>query len=223
MNATTNNAADRSGWTSVQTYIVAACSLIAGLCAGYLLPGSISAQPVQSRAAIHAAPTTSSPAPATPQQLTEAVDQQVAPMLRQLKDDPTNPDLLVAVGNTYYDAHRYHEAVTHYDRALKIRPGDTSVRTDLGTAYWYLGDPDRAISEFNTVLAKEPAKANALFNLGVVEWEGKMDSKAALAAWQKLIATNPGYENRAQVERMIAQVNRHVGIKPGAKTNEPAY
>src|SRR5208337_5287626 len=113
------------------------------------------------------------------------------------------------------------EAIGYYDRALKLQPANTSVRTDLGTAYWYLGDADEAIREFQTVLKAEPTKANALFNLGIVEWRGKMDAAAAVAAWQKLLASNPNYENRAQVQQLIAEARKHADLKPGTKSTKP--
>jgi tetratricopeptide (TPR) repeat protein len=96
-----------------------------------------------------------------------------------------------------------------------MKPTDTSVRTDMATAYWYAGNPDTAIAEFKRVLADEPNKPNTLFNLGVVQWQGKMDVKGALATWQKLLDTNPNYEGKDKIVELMAQVKKHAGIKPG--------
>src|SRR5208283_3468613 len=94
----------------------------------------------------------------------------------------------------------YPTAIDYYQRALKIEPANTGVRTDMATAIWYTGNADGAIAEFQKSLSYEPNKANTLFNLGVVEWQGKMDIDKAVAAWQKLLATNPNYEEKAKVE-----------------------
>jgi cytochrome c-type biogenesis protein CcmH/NrfG len=56
----------------------------------------------------------------------------------------------------------------------------------------------------------------------MVQWQGKMDADSAVASWQKLLATNPTYENRQKVEEMIAQAKKHSGVKPGTKTDKPA-
>ena len=85
----------------------------------------------------------------------------------------------------------------------------------MATAYWYAGNPDTAIAEFKRVLADEPNKPNTLFNLGVVQWQGKMDVKGALATWQKLLDTNPNYEGKDKIVELMAQVKKHAGIKPG--------
>lgn len=139
------------------------------------------------------------------QELQQAADAQAAPFVEQLKSDPANASLLANLGNIYYDAKQYPAAIGYYERSLKAQPADTSVRTDLGTAYWYKGDADTAITQFQKVLSYEPTKADTLFNLGIVEFEGKKDGKKAIAAWQKLLDTNPGYANKEKVEQLIAQ------------------
>lgn len=75
----------------------------------------------------------------------------------------------------------------------------------MGTAYWYDGDPDIAITQFQKALTYEPSKADTLSNLGVVEFQGKHNAKKAIATWQKLLDTNPGYENKEKVLQLIAQ------------------
>jgi len=38
--------------------------------------------------------------------------------------------------------------------------------------------------------------------------QGKRDADGAIAAWQKLLATNPNYENKEKVQGMIAQAQK---------------
>jgi cytochrome c-type biogenesis protein CcmH/NrfG len=87
----------------------------------------------------------------------------------------------------------------------------------MATAYWYTGNADLAVSEFNGALADEPNKPNALSNLGVVQWQGKMDADGALATWQRLLETNPNHEGKSKVVELMAQVKKHSGIKPGTQ------
>jgi tetratricopeptide (TPR) repeat protein len=143
------------------------------------------------------------------QQLQQSADAQSAPLLAQLKMDPNNPSLLTQLGNIAYDAKQYPAAIDYYQRVLKLRPADTSVRTDMGTAYWFIGNADAAIEQFNKALSYEPTKPDTLFNLGIVESQGKKDSEGAIAAWQKLLAANPNYENKEAVLQLIAQARNH--------------
>jgi len=202
-------------WTSTQAFALAAASLLLGLCGGLAIR-----KVTETRAAAQATTTPESavappaPVPAnfgstaatpSPQELKQAADAQAAPLLEQLKADPTNAALLARLGNIYYDTKQYSTAIEYYERSLKSQPADTSVRTDLGTAYWYNGDADTAIAQFQKSLTFEPTKADTLFNLGVVKWQGKKDAQGAIAAWQKLLDTNPGYANKEQVLQLIAQ------------------
>jgi cytochrome c-type biogenesis protein CcmH/NrfG len=213
-------------WTGVQAYTLAVVCLLLGMAGGWLIRGS------QSPAAAAPAETASAPAPAgmggggamngqatnaqpTPDQLKQMADAQAAPLIEKLKADPNNPELLASIGNYYYDAQQYPIAVDYYGRSLKAKPADAAVRTDMATAYWYMGNADSAIAEFNKALSYEPNKPNTLFNLGLVKWQGKMDINGAVADWEKLLATNPNYEGKDKVEQMIAEAKKHSGVKPG--------
>jgi cytochrome c-type biogenesis protein CcmH/NrfG len=151
----------------------------------------------------------------TPAQMQKMADTQAAPLLDKLKADPNNAGLLANVGNVYYDTQLYPAAIDYYQRVLKAEPANAAVRTDMATAYWYNGDADSAIVEFQKSLSYEPNKPNTLFNLGIVQWQGKMDIDKAVATWQKLLDTNPNYEGKTKVLELMAQAKKHSGVKPG--------
>jgi cytochrome c-type biogenesis protein CcmH/NrfG len=206
-------------WTNVQAYTLAVICLLVGVGGGWLFRGSQSPAATTTPGSASAAPPVAMGAGTqpTPEQLKRMADAQAAPMIEKLKSDPNNPDVLASIGNYYYDAQQYQPAIEYYQRALKSRPSDTGIRTDMATAYWYLGNADTAIEEFNKSLAYEPQKPNTLFNLGIVKWQGKMDIDGAVAVWQKLLDTNPHYEARDKVEQLIAQARKHAGVKPGTQ------
>lgn len=207
-------------WTDVQAYTLAVICLLLGVAGGWLIRGSQSPTASPVAAASPTVPNGMSGAmnsQPSAEQLRQMADAQAAPLMEKLKSDPKNFDLLTSVGNAYYDAQQYPVAVDYYGRALEVKPADASVRTDMATAYWYMGDTDRAITEFNKSLSYEPNKANTLFNLGLVKWRGKMDISGAVADWEKLLATNPNYEGKDKVEQLIAEARKHSGVKPGTK------
>ncbi len=209
-------------WTGVQAYTLAVVCLLLGVAGGWLIRGSQSSAvtPVEAAGASAPAPAAIGGAPnaqPTSEQLKKMADTQSAPLIEKLKSDPNNPELLAGVGNFYYDAQQYPIAVDYYGRALKAKPSDAGVRTDMATAYWYMGNADDAIAEFNKALTYEPNKPNTLFNRGLVKWQGKMDINGAVADWKQLLATNPNYEGKDKVEQMIAEAEKHSGVKPGTK------
>jgi cytochrome c-type biogenesis protein CcmH/NrfG len=218
--ATTNtNANPNDQWTSVQAYVLAVICLLVGIAGGWFIRGSES--PASAAAPMASATPTGSPdasaqAP-TPAQMQKMADTQAAPLIEKLKADPANPEILASIGNVYYDAQQYPPAIDYYQRVLQVQPANTGVRTDMATAIWYTGNADGAIAEFQKSLSYEPNKANTLFNLGVVEWQGKMDIDKATAAWQKLLDKNPTYEGKEKVLELMAQAKKHSGVKPGTQ------
>jgi len=215
-------------WSQAQVYGFAVICLVVGIAVGYLLRGS---SPVPAASAPVAGQASQVPpnaggatgnAQVASEQLKHMADTQAEPVLAQLAATPNDPALLAQAGNIYYDAQQFKDAVNYYVRALQRDPDNTNVRTDMATAYWYLGDPDRAITEFDRVLKKEPNKTNALFNRGIVRWQGKMDIKGAVADWEALLKADPQFPQRPAVEQLIAQAKQHANIKPGEKLPKPA-
>ena len=216
----TNRATSTEQWTSVQAYTLAVICLLVGIAGGWLIRGSQApAGTVPAEAASASAPAEldAGAAPQMPPsgRLKEMADAQAAPLVERLKSEPNKADLLVNLGNIYYDAQQYPTAIEYYQRALKVQPANADVRTDMATAYWYTGNSDTAIAEFKKALSDQPNKANTLFNLGIVQWQGKQDAAGALASWQKLLDTNPNYEGKEKVVELIAQAKQHSGVKPG--------
>lgn len=212
----TDTKADASErWTMRQAIVLAAACLIAGIACGWLLrlwkpPVSASASPV-------AAAAPASQAASDPAHLKQAADAEAAPLLAQLRSDPANADLLTRAGNLYYDAQLYAAAIDYYNRALAIRPSDVDVRTDMGTACWYMGNAAGAIAAFTEALRYQPNNPNTLFNRGLVRWQGKMDGAGAISDWKQLLAANPGYPDKAKVEQMISDVEKHAAIASQSK------
>lgn len=190
-------------WTSTQAYLLAAFCLLLGVALGYLFRGSASSMP-QAAAAMQA---TGVRAPDT--QAQAALRQSAAPLLDAVNRDPADYDALVKLGDLYYDGQQFPNAIQYYERAVAIHPENPNVRTDLGTAYWYTGNADKALAEMETSLKYNPGHPQTLFNLGWVKWQGKADAKGAVAAWQKLLKANPDYPQKQQVEQYIAKAKEH--------------
>jgi cytochrome c-type biogenesis protein CcmH/NrfG len=212
-------------WTPKQAVVVSFVCLTAGIAGGWTIRSAqsrASAASVKTAGVPPQAPTeTTTPAAAPsapiadPSQLKAMADTHAAPLLDQLQANPKSPDLLASIGNIYYDAQQYPLAVEYYTRALKLKPSDAAVRTDMATAYWYMGNADAAIAEFNQALAYEPNNPNTLFNLGIVKWKGKKDASGAADAWKRLLAANPNYEGKDKVQQMLAGISKQpAGLQP---------
>jgi tetratricopeptide (TPR) repeat protein len=201
---TTDNALQ--GATGTQAYLLAAFCLVLGVALGYLFRGSASpaAQP-----AVAAAVQQDNGSAKTGAEALAAVAQAAAPYLEAVKQNPNDYDSLVKLGNVFYDGQQFPEAVGYYERALVIHPENADVRTDMGTAYWYAGNADKAVAAMEISLKYRPGHPQTLFNLGWVRWQGKADPKGAIEAWQQLLKANPDYPQKQQVEQYIAKAKEH--------------
>jgi cytochrome c-type biogenesis protein CcmH/NrfG len=236
---------------AARVYAMASICLVAGLACGYVLRGSKPrVSPVQSVAntvsasnpastmverqtqtAVNAGPP-SSPGAAmgggrmpSQDEMKRKADKQAAPLLQKLKSEPNNAALLVQVGGIYHATHQFRQAAAYYGKAAQIDPDNVAVRTKLASSLYRGGDIDGAIAQLNQALSYDPKDANALFDLGMIKMQGKGDGNGALAAWQKLLKTNPqlSEDRKAMVLKLMAEVqttlaNQH-GMK-GARSND---
>ncbi len=203
-------------WTRERATLLAVGCLLLGIAGGWLIHGGPRATVTAS--ASGAGGTTPASAPASPapstEELKQQADAQAAPMLAQLKAHPKDPAVLTALGNLYYDAKQYPEALDYYGRVLQGQPTNVAVRTDRGTALWYMGNADAAIAEFNKALTYEPNNPNTLFNLGLLKSRGNGDNAGAVADWEKLLQANPNYDGKNLVAKMIAEAQGRGTDKP---------
>lgn len=105
--------------------------------------------------------------------------------------DPKNVESRVQLGNLFFDAEQYSQAISWYEQALALNPADPNVSTDLGVAYYYTNQPDRALAQFDKSLAADPKHIKTLLNVGIVRAFGKNDLAGAAKAWEQVVAISP--------------------------------
>ncbi len=166
-----------------------------------------------------------------PQQGALPVDQEIRALLQhigeaetQLLADPNNPEVRVHIGNLYYDLALAHDRVTdvanaqeawgraarHYEAARELGVNDADMLTDLGTVYYRMNQPERAIETYDASLALNPRNANTWMNLGVVKRQALNDIPGAIAAWQEYLRLDPVSANADRVRMWLAQVSGSV-------------
>jgi cytochrome c-type biogenesis protein CcmH/NrfG len=215
----------QKSWTSVQVYTLSAICLLVGLAVGFLFRGSKATQ--TPTAAVQG--TRGNPAGALPpnaaqpseQDMKRMADKQVAPLLAQLKSNPNDAATLIKIADYYMMAQQYPDATTYYEKGVQVKPTPEAY-TSLGSAYFYSGSGEKAIDALNKALKIDPNYPDALYNLGVLKWQVRGDTKGAIECWEQLKKTHLDDQRRAQVDKMIAKVKQHEKMPAGAKTDKPA-
>jgi tetratricopeptide (TPR) repeat protein len=134
--------------------------------------------------------------------------------------EPSNAAPRVQLGNLYFDAERYDDAIKWYEDAVKLSPRDANLSTDLGVSYYYINQPDKALEQFSRSLTIDPKHAKTLLNLGIVKAFGKQDLQGASEAWQQVITLAPNSPEAQAAKRALDSLqSAHPATgsqKPGA-------
>lgn len=192
---------------SAHVYAISVLCLLTGLGIGYLMRSSqLAVIPAQHAAIVSPHPALPPGHPHSLEDLKHISDQQATPLLEKLKSDPHNPTLLAQVAALYHTTHRFKEAAGYYDQAVSADPKNVALRIRLASSLFRSGDSDGAMAQLNQALIYDPKNANALFDLGMIKLQGKNDSKGAIAAWQRLLKSNPDLspDRRVVVVKVIA-------------------
>ena len=209
-------------WPVTHVVTLSAVCLIVGLVLGYFLRGSAPAATTAKLAvpqmafsanagAMPAGMTSGAPhPPPSLDDMKRMADKKAEPLLAKLKTDPNNAETLNQLGILYRATHQFKEAEGYYEKALQVDPKNVNVRTDLASCLYYTGDVDGALAQLQKSLTYDPKHAGTLMNIGIIEWKGKNDVNAAVAAWEKLLKLNPDFPQKEAVEHMIAEAKGQV-------------
>ncbi len=190
-----------------------------GLLAGWII-GSQQAVGPRPMAAV-ATTGAAAAAPASSQQARPLDESRAAALKVTAEKNPNDAATRVELGNLYFDAERYADAVQWYDGALRIDPKDINASTDLGIAYYYTNQPDLALAQFQKSLAIDPKHAKTLLNIGIVRAFGKEDLEGAAQAWQKVVELAPDSPEAAVAQKGLDGMRAGHASTPGAPGAKP--
>ena len=200
---------------------------IAGMCFGIILGWIIATQQQPARAVAPAAEV----AGGSSQQQAQSESGQQAKTLDEarvqqlttiLNSDPKNADAAVQLGNTYFDAERYPDAIKWYEQALQVDPKNADASTDLGVSYYYTNRPDDALKQFENSLRIDPKHTKTLLNKGIVLAFGKQDLNGAAESWQKVVELAPNSPEAQAAQRGLEGIAASRAGQPsgGGPTNQ---
>ena len=192
-----------------------------GLIAGWIIGSQQATRNPPPAAQAAAAPAAA--APASSNTRAAIVDEAKVSALKVMAErEPANAKPRIDLGNLYFDAEKYDDAIAWYEQAVKLSPNDVSLSTDLGVCYYYTNQPDKALARFDASLKLDAKHVKTLLNLGIVLAFGKQDMPGAMKAWQKVIEIDPnGVEGQAARRALdtLRQAHGAAGAgetKPGA-------
>jgi cytochrome c-type biogenesis protein CcmH/NrfG len=167
-----------------------------GVLVGWIIGSQQAVRPPVSAPAAQAPASSSSSAASAP-----ALDvARVAQLESRAAAEPANVAVRTELGNLYFDAERYDQAVTWYEASLKLDAKNVNVSTDLAVAYYYTRQVDRALTQLDHSLRLDSRHVKTLLNQGIIRAFGKQDLAGAAESWQRVVTLAPESEEgrRAQ-------------------------
>ena len=169
-----------------------------------------------------AAPAPGATAAAAPAQAAPTLDENRATSLRAAAEsNPRDADSRLQLGNLYFDAERFPDAVKWYEEASKLSPQDVNISTDLGISYYYTNQPDRALTQFERSLAIDPKHSKTLLNVGIVRAFGKQDLDGAAKAFQQVLDVAPGSSEARAARQALDGIRSAHPDTPGGAAKQP--
>lgn len=147
----------------------------------------------------------------------EEMKRQAAELEKILKDDPSNANAWVALGNIYFDLNQNEKAIEAYKKGLELNSKQPDVWSDLGTVYFRLQQYDQSIEQFKKAIEINPKHAKAFYNLGVV-YRTKGNIPLAIEYWEKFIQIDPDSPNAPSIKQEIDSLKQQMAQTPTSTT-----
>jgi len=194
--------------------------VIAGMCFGVILGWIIGTQQARRPAPVPVAQSSAAGGQTAGNPQPPPLDEgKVQALTTIVKNDPKNSDALVQLGNIYFDAERWEDAIQWYRRAIEVDPENADASTDLGVSLYYTNRTDEALSQFEHSLKVNPKHTKTLLNKGIVLAFGKRDLKAAAAEWEKVVSLAPDSPEGQAARRALEGIASAHGAG-GATSNQ---
>jgi cytochrome c-type biogenesis protein CcmH len=128
---------------------------------------------------------------------------------------------LLEDGKSAFAKQDWPKAIENFKKVLAADPNQPEAHTYMGFILVQAGHADGALMAFDKALAITPDLAMALWGKGMTLYQGKQDHAAAKPVFQRLLQIMPAGEERAEVEKVLAQISQ-TDNKPAAPSQATA-
>lgn len=115
------------------------------------------------------------------------------------------------LANWNYDQKNWTHAIEHYQQALTAGADTPDVRTDLGNCFRFLGQPQKALEQYEIAQKQDPRHENSLFNQISLFADYLHDPDRAAAAARDFVARFPQSPQAASARQLSAQLPGKTG------------
>lgn len=112
-------------------------------------------------------------------------------------------DAAVMRGDQAYDHQQWADAIRAYQEAIAKGRDNADVRTDLGNAFRFSGQPEKALEQYTIAQRQNPQHENSLFNQIGLFMEVMNDPIRAIPVCEEFIKRFPNSEKVPRVREQL--------------------
>ena len=110
------------------------------------------------------------------------------------------------LGNWNYDRQNWPHAIEHYEEAITRGADNPDVRTDLGNCFRFLGQPQKALEQYELAQRQNPQHENSLFNQASLFDQMLHDKERAIAIAREFMTRFPQSPRAESARELIVQL-----------------
>jgi len=134
---------------------------------------------------------------------------------------PTPPPMVqdsVSLGNWYYDRQQWTNAITAYEQAIAGGSDNPDVRTDLGNCYRFVGQPQKALEEYQVAQKQDPQHENSLLNQASLYSQVLHNPAKAAEAAREFLQRFPNSASAEAARQLLLEPSQSESTNPPAAT-----
>ena len=105
-----------------------------------------------------------------------------------------------------YDRQNWPHAIDHYQEAIAKGADNPDVRTDLGNCFRFIGQPQKALEQYQIAQKQNPMHENSLFNQAGLFAEVLHDNEQALTIAREFLVRFPQSPRAESARQLIARL-----------------
>jgi hypothetical protein len=110
------------------------------------------------------------------------------------------------LGDWNYDRRNWAHAIEHYQEAIAAGADNPDVHTDLGNCFRFIGEPRKALEQYQIAQTENPMHENSLFNQAGLYAEVLHDDQRALATAREFLKRFPQSDRVAAAGQLISKL-----------------
>jgi len=105
-----------------------------------------------------------------------------------------------------YDRQNWSHAIDHYQETIAAGADNADIRTDLGNCFRFIGQPQKALEQYQIAQNQNPQHENSLFNQAGLYTEVLHDDQRALTIAREFLKRFPQSQRAEAARQLISTI-----------------